>query len=81
VDARLKKREWKSVGGADREEGLTIQDFQHRISDMLAWVADTLMPRGTELHSKGIDAAIDLLRQRALTLGSGHHRSDSLAER
>jgi hypothetical protein len=59
-----------SVGEADRAEWLAIQDFQHRVSDMLAWVADTLMPQGTELHTKGIDAAIDLLQQRLLTLGS-----------
>ncbi len=82
VDALLTRRGWSSVGEADREEWLAIQDFQHRISDMLAWVADTLMPRGTELRTTGIDAAIDLLQQRALTLGSsGHHRSDPLAER
>jgi internalin A len=78
VDALLKKRGWASVGEADRGEWLAIQDFQHRISDMLAWVADTLMPQGAE----GVDATIDLLQQRALTLGSsGHHRSNPLAER
>ena len=70
LDKVLKKRGLASVGEADRAEWLAMQDFQHRVSDMLAWVADTLMPQGTELHTKGIDAAIDLLKRRALTLGS-----------
>jgi hypothetical protein len=48
---------------------------------MLAWVADTLMPQGTEVHTKVIDAAIDLLQQRVLTLGSsGHHSFDLLGK-
>jgi hypothetical protein len=57
------------VGDADRAEWLTIQDFQHRVSDMLSWVADTLMPHGAELDTTGIDAAIALLQKRAVTLG------------
>ena len=69
VDEILKRRGLGSVGDADRAEWLAIQDFQHHVSDLLAWVADTLMPQGSELHTKGIDAAIELLQQRALTLG------------
>lgn len=45
---------------ADREEWLAIQDFQHRVSDIMAWVADVLMPRG----AAGLDAAIALLDTR-----------------
>ena len=48
------------LGTADREEWLAVQDFHHRVSDLLAWVADTLMPRGRD----GIDAAIELLQRR-----------------
>lgn len=43
---------------ADREEWLAIQDFQHRVSDTMAWVADVLMPRGAE----SLDAAIERLQ-------------------
>jgi internalin A len=53
-----------SVGDADRAELLLIIDVQHRLSDMLAWVADVLMPRSAELSSKGVDAAIELLLER-----------------
>lgn len=49
-----------AMGAADREEWLAIQDFQHRVSDIMAWVADVLMPRGAE----GLDAAIALLDTR-----------------
>jgi two-component sensor histidine kinase len=82
LDELLKKRGLASVGEADRAEWLAIQDFQHRVSDMLAWVADVLMPQGTELRAEAIDAAIDLLQQRALTLGSsGHHSFAPLTRR
>lgn len=47
-----------AMGAADREEWLAIQDFQHRVSDIMAWVADVLMPRGAE----GLDAAIERLQ-------------------
>ena len=82
LDVALADLDHASVGEADRAELLWIKDFQHRISDMLAWVVDTLMPQGTELHTKGIDAAIVLLQQRAFTLScSGHHGSDPFPAR
>lgn len=43
-----------AMGAADREEWLAIQDFQHRVSDIMAWVSDVLMPRG----DGSLDAAI-----------------------
>jgi len=49
-----------AMGAADREEWLAIQDFQHRVSDIMAWVADVLMPRGAE----GLDAALERLQTR-----------------
>ncbi len=66
LEAKLEVLGFASVGEADRTEFLAIKDFQQHVSDMLAWVADTLMPQGAELHTKGIDAAIELLRQRAM---------------
>ena len=68
LDALLKKRGIDSVGEADRRELLAIQAFKQQVSDLLAWVADTLMPQGVEVHSKGVEAAIELLQQRAATL-------------
>ena len=47
-----------AMGAADREEWLAIQDFQHRVSDIMAWVADVLMPRGAD----GLDAALERLQ-------------------
>ena len=64
TEARFAGLDFYSIGAEDRAEMLAMKDFQHRVPDMLAWVADTLMPRGTELHSQGIDAAIELLLQR-----------------
>jgi hypothetical protein len=49
-----------AMGAADREEWLAIQDFQHRVSDIMAWVADVLMPRGAE----GLDAVLEHLQSR-----------------
>lgn len=49
-----------AMGAADREEWRAIQDFQHRVSDLMAWVADVLMPRGAE----GLDAALERLQTR-----------------
>ncbi len=69
LDAALADLDHASVGEADRAELLAMNDFQYRVSDMLAWMADTLMPQGTELQTKCIEAAINLLQQRALTLG------------
>ena len=48
LDAALTDLDHASVGEADRTELLLMKDFQHRVSDMLAWVADTLMPQGAE---------------------------------
>ena len=49
------------MGAADREEWLAIQDFQRRVSDIMAWVSDVLMPRG----DGSLDAAIARIEARA----------------
>jgi internalin A len=51
-----------AMGAADREEWLAIQDFQHRVSDIMAWVADVLMPRG----AVGLDAVLERLQPQIL---------------
>src|SRR5947209_7122039 len=65
LDAALASLQTAERGDADRAELLTIKDLQYRVSDLLAWVADTLMPQAGEAHAKGIDTAIDLLLRRA----------------
>ena len=50
-----------AMGAADREEWLAIQDFQRRVSDIMAWVSDVLMPRG----DGSLDAAIARIEARA----------------
>lgn len=53
----------------DREELLLIQDVEHRLSDLLAWAADTLMPRGEVLkHDTGLETVCKLIAERALGL-------------
>lgn len=49
------------LGEADRNEWLAIKEFRSRVSDIVAWCADVLMPRGLG----GQDAVIDELRRRA----------------
>ncbi|MFZ4698828.1 MAG: TIR domain-containing protein [Candidatus Methylumidiphilus sp.] len=68
LDALLKKRGIDSVGEADRRELLAIHAFKQQVSDLLAWIDDTLMPQGVEVQTKGIEAAIELLLQRASIL-------------
>ena len=53
-----------SISPADRAERLAIKDFAHRVSEILSWVADTLMPRGADLHSEGIGAVANLIKER-----------------
>jgi WD40 repeat protein len=55
-----------SVGDADRAELRCMIDTHNNISDMLAWLADMVMPRGADLIPIGIPSAIDLLKRRAL---------------
>ncbi|GEM_PF-2552705 len=74
LNALLKKRGIDSVGEADRRELLAIQAFKQQVSDLLAWIADTLMPQGVEVQTKGIEAAIELLQQRAATLRNTESR-------
>lgn len=82
LNALLKQRDLTTVGEADRRELLAIQGFRQHVSDLLAWVADTLMPQGAELRTRSIDAAISLLRERAATLGNrGREQRDSPAVR
>jgi internalin A len=47
------------LGSNDRAEWLAIKDFSHHVSDMMAWCADVLMPRG----AGGIDAVCKLLQE------------------
>lgn len=49
-----------SLSDADRQEWLATLDFCHRVSDLMAWVADKLMPR----NASGVDAAIEIIAQR-----------------
>jgi internalin A len=49
-----------SLGEADRAELILAESVSRSVSSVLAWVADTLMPRGAD----GIDGAIDLIRRR-----------------
>jgi internalin A len=58
--AAYKDLGFAALGVQDREEWLAIQDFQHRVSDIMAWVADVLMPRGAE----GLDAVLERLQTR-----------------
>ena len=52
-------------GDTTRNELLRIHDFEHHSADMLAWVADVLMPRGAAAVSAGnFQAVVDLLQQR-----------------
>ena len=69
LDAALAQLDRINIGDADRAEQLAIKDFAHRVSDILSWVAGTLMPQGDEVQTKGIDAAIDLIGQRARSPG------------
>ncbi len=49
-----------NISAADRLEFFTAESLAHSASEILSWVGDTLMPRGSE----GIDAAIRLLVER-----------------
>ena len=52
-------------GESTRNELLMIRDFEHRSADMLAWVADVLMPRDAAAVSAGnFQAVVDLLQRR-----------------
>jgi hypothetical protein len=81
LDAALVRLNRINIGDADRTEQLAIKDFAHRVSDILSWVAATLMPRGSDLHTKGIDAAIDLILQRTRPSGIERHTSDLGSDR
>jgi internalin A len=67
LDATLTKLDRLSISADDRAELLAMKDFAHRVSEILSWVSRILMPRGTDLHTRGIDAAIDLILQRTQT--------------
>ncbi len=47
-----------AMGATDRAEWLAIQDFLHRVPDIMAWVADVLMPRG----AAGLEVALERLQ-------------------
>ncbi|SAL49906.1 hypothetical protein AWB67_02285 [Caballeronia terrestris] len=67
LEAALTGLDPACIGQEDREEHLVLKDFQHRVGDILAWIADTVMP----LSERRIDAVIDLLHQRARQLFDG----------
>lgn len=54
----------QSWGNTTIDELLLIADFVHRSSDMLAWCADVLMPRGSALHGDGGAAILALIEQK-----------------
>jgi hypothetical protein len=56
----LGKRAASDCGHADLKELQMIGAFKQSISDILSWMVDVIMPRGTE----GVDAAIELLSKR-----------------
>ncbi len=65
LDEMLTDFDRLSIGDADRAEQLAIKDFAHRVSDILSWVSDTLMPRATPLSHAALDDAVKLFHQRA----------------
>ena len=71
LDALVEEHGVAGLGTADREEWLAVQDFHHRVSNLLAWVADTLMPQGVDVRTRGVDAAIALLQQRTGSMRVG----------
>ncbi len=60
LEAILSGRSVADVGIEEKNELLRIQDFKQYITDILAWVSDTLMPRGMD----GVSATIQLLEDR-----------------
>lgn len=70
LGALLKRRGLDTVGTADRNELLAIEDFKQKVSDLLFWLDSALMPRGAHVQSDGIDAAIALFEKRVGDLGS-----------
>jgi internalin A len=61
----LKHLDRLSIGDADRAEQLAIKDFGYRVSDILSWISDTLMPRATSLSQEALDRAVELFQRRA----------------
>jgi internalin A len=64
LDVILSQLDRISISDADRAEQLAIKDFAHRVSDILSWVADTLMPRSGVSGQESLDAALALFQQR-----------------
>ncbi len=64
LDVILSQLDRISISDADRAEQLAIKDFAHRVSDILSWVSDTLMPRASGSSNESLDAALALLQQR-----------------
>jgi len=69
VEERLTRRGLDTIGVEDRRELLATQHIKQSVSDLLSWIADTLMPRGEHLASEGVDTAIRLFQERARELG------------
>ena len=64
LDLTLSQLERISISDADRAEQRAIKDFAHHVSDILSWVAGTLMPKASGASQESIDAAVALLQQR-----------------
>lgn len=54
----LNGADWLGLSPETRDEVLLVKDFRHRTDEMLAWIADTLMPRGAHALSADNFAAI-----------------------
>ena len=52
-----------SWGDSTREQLLLIRDFEHRSADMLSWVADVLIPRGTSAAEDKFNDFINLIEE------------------
>jgi hypothetical protein len=68
LTALLEDADNKTISPADREESLTVSTIKDRVSDILSWVGDTIMPRGVD----SVEAAIKILCER-----EGIERDDS----
>lgn len=60
LDDILAKRSALDIGIEDQKELVRMKDFMMNITNILAWISDTLMPRGMD----GVSAAIQLLEDR-----------------
>jgi internalin A len=70
LETELIDRKARGIGEADVKELAMLSSLQRKVSDILAWIADIIMPPESEQTVQRIDAAIELLRRRAARLYS-----------